>query len=148
MLRYTLYNFFVVFLLSFRFSYQINFINKMTGGKKVIIRLLMLAFVCLLLFTTETDSKENRKCWKRKYKVEIALPGTHSKACRKNVTLHKCEGYCLSEAGPVLSEGTVRWEFRCKCCQPKKYRMRTFVFEECGGSIQVKDIRSCHCLPC
>ena len=104
--------------------------------------------IILVIFALCTDSQKVRKCWKRKYTLEIRMPGVFDPNCRVNVTLNKCEGYCRSEAGPVVDGIGVRWEFRCKCCQPRKYRRRVIHFPKCGSSITIRDIKSCHCLPC
>lgn len=101
----------------------------------------------LLLLTPPTHMR-TRKCWKRKYTVEVAMEGTFMKACRRNITLHKCEGYCKSEAGPVVFDDQVRWDVNCNCCQPSNYRNIVVKFPECGASKTIKDISNCKCLPC
>ena len=116
-------------------------------------KLLIFIFIVLLVVTSTLSSSSIetprfRKCWKRRYTVEVRMPGTHDEACRANVTLNKCEGFCRSEAGPVVSKLGVRWEYRCKCCQPKKYSDRVIPFSECGGSLTIREIKNCHCLPC
>ena len=114
---------------------------------KWIQKLLIVITLIGMLHFSSSEEPRVRKCWKKKYIVEVAMPGTFSIRCRKNVTLHKCEGYCRSEAGPVVYGTEVRWEYRCKCCQPVKYKEVTVIFDKCGSKT-VQDIANCHCQPC
>ena len=108
---------------------------------------LVVGLLYLLVTPTVTNAR-TRRCWKRKYTVEVAMEGTFMKACRRNVTLHKCEGYCKSEAGPVVFDDQVRWDVNCQCCQPDSYKNITIRFPECGASKIIKDISNCKCKPC
>lgn len=110
--------------------------------------ILIIMLVVMFIFTVRTEKV--RKCWKRKYRVEVNMPGLKSDPnCRKTIILHKCEGWCSSESGPVVTEKGVRWDYKCKCCQPKKYKEKVVHFgKDCPGSLTIWDIRNCHCKEC
>lgn len=107
---------------------------------------LVIAMV-LLVQTMYVTTRKRRECRKREYSREVGLPGVYHPSCRKNITLHKCEGYCRSESGPVVDNIGTRWDFRCNCCQPARYKRRKVLFHGCG-SIFIHDIKKCNCLPC
>ena len=113
----------------------------------------IVVLVYLLLFTSVAENGRAgrprlRRCWKRKYITEVKMEGTFSDLCRKNVTLHKCEGFCKSQTGPVSSELGIYWQNICKCCQPANYKPIVIEFPACGGSKRLEDISNCHCQDC
>jgi len=130
------------------FQNRSNSYKMMVSQTKIVQYFYIVCFIYLLMFTPPSSMVRTRKCWKRKYTVEVAMEGTFSMACRRNVTLHKCEGFCRSEAGPVVVDDQVRWEMKCNCCQPKNYKWKTVRFPACGASRRIRDISNCKCMPC